>query len=843
MPVIHNTSTFHPDITLLEAANKELKENIKLLNAKKESLKLAQEVGHFGSWEVDLITHKSIWSEQSYKIYKLDPGTTSPTLGTFTSRVLEEDRGKLADTMEKGMLDGQIHSITLRAKREDDVIITVLIHGKYIFNDAGQPVKLVGTTLDITELVALKQENEELASILEDSSNEIYIIDVQTFQYLYVNKEALRKLGYSRDEMYRMTIFDINKSLCKSHTKKIEEQLLKYGSTFNRTVHTKIDGSTYPVQSYIQHRYYQGIEVGIIFDIDISELIHAEEKQRQQAQILEQIQDSVISTDLDGIITHWNNGAQTIHGYSADEMIGQHVHVLYPENEHQKVQWIQQQALLHGVYQDQITKITKNGDLIYTNITASVLKNDAGDVIGITRYSQDITQKKEIEDQLKIQTKLLNFQAYHDALTKLPNRALFDDRLQQSITHAHRHNEKFALLFIDLDNFKQINDTLGHHYGDEVLKIIAERLSTCLLEEDTLSRVGGDEFTLLRQNLETSESASKIAENIIQILKPKIVLDGHALHITASIGISLYPKDSILKNDLLKYADTAMYKAKDEGRNNYQFYSSEMTRLAFEKAVMESALHRAIDENQFVVYYQPQIDLRDNSIVGLEALVRWNHPDMGLILPDKFISLAEESSFIQELDNYVMSQAMTDIQQLYTMGLNPGILSLNLSIKQLMNPHFLQTLTDTISRTQFNVQWLEFEITESQMMLDPMRSIEILQTISDMGIRIAIDDFGTGYSSLAYLKKLPVNKLKIDQSFIQDLPDDEEDSAITKAVIALAKSLKLSLIAEGVEKHEQIEYLMKHECYLIQGYYYSKALSKADITIYIQNNVIMPLDS
>jgi diguanylate cyclase (GGDEF)-like protein/PAS domain S-box-containing protein len=841
MPIL-NSSDLHPNITLLEAVNKELENEIKLLNAKKESLKLAQEVGHFGSWEIDLTTHKSIWSEQSYRIYKLDPNTTSPTLETFTSRVVEEDREKLAQGMAS-LSDGKIKTLTLRVRREDGVIITILINAKYIFNDVGVPVKMTGTTLDITELSNLKQENEELVSIIEHSSNEIYIVDIETYQYLYANEQALNNLGYTRDEMYQMKLFDINKSLTLSHAKKLKTKLTEKGTLFNKSIHTKKNGETYPVQSYLQHRHYQGCEVGIVFSIDITERLKAEEKQRQQAQILEQIHDAVISTDLEGIITHWNHGAYTIHGYSADEIIGQHILTIYPQNEHQKMQWIQKQALRYGVHKDQITKLTKNGSLIHTNITASALKNDAGEVIGITRYSQDITHKKEMEDKLKSQTKLLNFQAYHDALTKLPNRALFDDRLQQSINHAHRHNERFALFFIDLDNFKQINDTLGHPYGDKILKIVAKRLSKCILNEDTLSRVGGDEFTLLRQNLETSESAAKVAEKIIQVLKQKIVLDGHTLHITASIGISLYPKDSILKNDLLKYADTAMYKAKDEGRDNYQFYSSEMTRLAFEKAVMESALHRAIDEKQFVVYYQPQIDLRDNSIVGVEALIRWNHPEMGLILPDKFISLAEESSFIQELDNYVMSQAMADIQELYAKGLNPGVLSLNLSIKQLMNDHFLQTLSDTISRTKFDVQWLEFEITESQMMLDPMKSIEILQTISEMGIKIAIDDFGTGYSSLAYLKKLPVNKLKIDQSFIQDLPEDEEDAAITKAVIALAKSLKLSLIAEGVEKHEQIEYLMKHECYLIQGYYYSKALSKTDITNYIQNNVIMPLDA
>ena len=827
----------YPTITLLESANKKLQENIDLLNAKKDSLKLAQEVGHFGSWEIDLETHKSIWSEQSYRIYKLDPKTTSPTLETFTSRVIEEDKAKLAHAMSK-LVDGKIQTLTLRVKRTDDVIITVLLNGKYIFNSVGKPIKLIGTTLDISEQVKLQQENEELASIIEHSNNEIYIVERHTYNYLYVNQKAVDTLGYSAEEMYSMNIFDINKSLSHEHAKKLDEILVRDGSLSNKTIHTRKDGTTYYVQSYLQKRTYQGKQVDIIFDIDISELIEAEEKQKQQAEILEQIQDSVISTDLNDIVTHWNHGASIIHGYTSEEMVGKSIHTLYPKSEEKKVHWIRQQALLHGSYQDQIYKITKNGDIIFTNVSASVLKNDSGKVIGITRYSQDITRKKEIEDQLKEQTKLLNFQAYHDTLTQLPNRALFDDRLQQSIASAHRHNETFALLFIDLDNFKQINDTLGHHYGDEVLKIVAQRLSSCIKEGDTLSRVGGDEFTMLIQNLNTSESASKIANRILHTLKPSMQIETHELHITASIGISLYPKDSILKNDLLKYADTAMYKAKDEGKNTHQFYSSEMTQLAFEKAVMESNLHRAIQENQFVVYYQPQIDIRDNSIVGLEALIRWKHPEMGLVLPNKFIPLAEESNFIQSLDIFVMQQAMKDIQKWYALGLKPGYLSL---IKQLMNPNFLDILQQSIEETQFKLEHLEFEITESQMMLDPMKSIEVLQKLSDMGISIAIDDFGTGYSSLAYLKRLPVNKLKIDQSFIQDLPENEEDVAITQAVIALAKSLNLTIIAEGVEKHEQIDYLMKQECCLIQGHYYSEAIDADSMQKYLENHKIQPL--
>jgi diguanylate cyclase (GGDEF)-like protein/PAS domain S-box-containing protein len=829
------------NITTLELAkeNRSLEKKTEIIQAKSESLRLAQAVGHMGSWEIDLITKEATWSEESYRIYKVDPATTKTTLDTFMTKVIEEDQPKVAQAMQ-ALQDGKIKSIEVKVRRMDDVIITVLLSGKMIFNEEGHAVKLIGTTLDISEQVKLRNKNKELADIIEDSFNEIYIVNVETYRYLYINQEALNKLGYTYDEMKKMTLSDINKDLSLKEIDLLKKKLIQNGSLINKTVHTKKDGSKYPVQSYVQYKKFNGQDVAVIFDVDITDLVTSELKQKRQAEILEQIHDSVISTDMNDIITHWNHGATIIHGYTKEEVIGKSINILYLPEDLKKLQWIRQQALVHDAYHDQVKKVTKSGDIIYTDIALSVLKDEMGNTIGITRYSQDVTQKKEIEDRLKEQTALLNFQAFHDKLTELPNRALFDDRLQQSITNADRHKEKFGLLFIDLDNFKQINDTLGHHYGDEVLKIIAQRLSACIREEDTLSRLGGDEFTILVQNLKTSESAAKIAQKIIDAMKPKLVIDDHELHISASIGISLYPKDSMIKHDLLKYADTAMYKAKEEGRNNYQFYSEDMTQLAFKKAAMEISLRKAIEEKQLIVYYQPQIDARDNSIIGLEALVRWQHPEMGLVMPDNFIALAEESGLIKELDNFVMYQAMRDVSQWYKEGLSPGVLSLNLSIKQLMSTDFMAVLKKTIRKTDFNIKWLELEITESQMMLDPMKSIEILQTLSRMGIEIAIDDFGTGYSSLAYLKRLPVNKLKIDQSFIHDLPHDDEDRAISKAVIALAQSLNLKIIAEGVENSEQVKYLLSNNCYYIQGHYYSKAITKKEMTEYLKNNKIIP---
>jgi len=823
------------NITTMEASKgmQELDQKTAIIEAQKEALNRIQEVGHFGSWEVDTKTNKAIWSKQSYRIYKLDPKTTEPTLDTFLNMVIEEDKEIVYEGL-RTLHNGKVKTITLRVKRADGEIITLLINAKMIFEN-GEPSKIIGTTLDITEQVRLKQQNRELADMIDRSSTEILIVELKTYRILYANYAALEKLGYTQEELYALTILDINKGISLEDFRGFKKRVQQIGSVFNRTAYTKKDGTKYPVQAYAEYGKYHNKQVAIIFNIDITHLLEVEKKQMEQAKILEKIHDAVISTNLHGKIIHWNHGAMEMLGYTSHEMLGKSIDILYTTEELKKAHWIKKQTLLLGSFQDQVQNITKFGKLIYTDISASLLKDDNYKIIGITYYAQDITQKKEIEKRLMEQTERLNFQAHHDPLTRLPNRTLFSDRLHQSIAYAHRHHEKFALFFIDLDNFKQINDTLGHHFGDEILKIVAQRLFECIREGDTLARLGGDEFTIIAQDLNSPESAAKIAQKIIDAVKDKIIIDDHTLHVTVSIGISLYPKDSTHENNLLKYADSAMYQAKGRGRNNYQFYSAEMTDLALEKAAMELELRKALEEDQLHVYYQPQIDARDESIIGVEALVRWKHPTKGMIMPTLFIALAEETGLIKEVDNYVMRQAMLDMAAWYSMGLNPGKLSLNLSLNQLMKRDFFLLLEAALEETNFNVEWLGFEITENQMMRNPNKSIEKLKRLNAMGIEISIDDFGTGYSSLAYLKRLPVNKLKIDKSFIYDLPDDEEDRAITGAVIALAKSLKLEIIAEGVEHASQIEYLLSEGCHIIQGFHYSEAIPKDKIVSFFNH--------
>ena len=484
-------------------------------------------------------------------------------------------------------------------------------------------------------------------------------------------------------------------------------------------------------------------------------------------------------------------------------------------------------AIERGVYQFEWLFLRGENKTFTAEITLTPIYLNDREVIYV--ILRDISENKRVEQELIKQKDILHYQAHHDALTGLPNRILFSDRLEHGIALANHYRTKLALFFIDLDNFKQINDSLGHPIGDKVLIAVAERLKKTLHKEDTLARLGGDEFTVIVETIESLQKISLLAETIQHVLSRQLYVEGQSLYLSCSIGISFYPQDASTASDLLKYADAAMYKAKDEGRDTYRFYSSEMTTLAFERVVMESALREAIQNEAFVIFYQPQVNAESQKLIGMEALIRWEHPEKGVILPERFIALAEETGMIVEIDRWVMRTAMTQVRQWYEEGFDVGILALNLSMRQLMDDTFIAMITECIAEVGFDPAWLELEITESQMMKKPDEAIVKLNKIKSMGIHIAIDDFGTGYSSLSYLKRLPVEKLKIDQSFIHDIPYDKENVAIVNATIALAKSLGLDLIAEGVECEEQKAFLVKEGCVNIQGYYYGKPMVAEEI--------------
>lgn len=415
--------------------------------------------------------------------------------------------------------------------------------------------------------------------------------------------------------------------------------------------------------------------------------------------------------------------------------------------------------------------------------------------------------------------------AYHDSLTGLPNRMLFMDRIDQAISRAKREQEKFALLFIDIDHFKVINDSMGHAAGDQLLNVMSQRLCEMLRKSDTVARLGGDEFTVIIEGLEDAEHVVNITKNILSSLDMPVDINGKEVHVGGSIGIAVYPQDGESFGVLLKHADTAMYKAKEQGRNTFQFYASEMSHKAMQRLELENQLRTGIKEKEFVVYYQPKVHLLSNKCTGVEALVRWNHPERGFIPPCDFIPLAEEVGLITQLDEWVMKTACVQFQQWKAAGLPLENLSVNVSARHFKEGGLTNYCQSLLDETKITAESLEIELTESALVDNYDSAKKVLNEIHQMGIRIALDDFGTGYASMAYLKEFPFDTVKIDRSFVKDLPDDYEDAAITKAMIQLSQALNLSTVAEGIEKDVQKIYLQDQECDYGQGYLWSKPVS------------------
>jgi len=441
-------------------------------------------------------------------------------------------------------------------------------------------------------------------------------------------------------------------------------------------------------------------------------------------------------------------------------------------------------------------------------------------------YLENEIDKKTTK--IEQQQDILYYQANHDSLTNLPNRTLFMTELKKNIQQAKNNQTNLALFFIDLDQFKQINDSLGHDVGDKVLQIAAKRLKSKIRSNDLLARLGGDEFVAII-NFKDIKYISHIASNILKITKEPIHIDEHTLYISSSIGISIYPKDATNEKDLLKFADTAMYKAKDEGRNNYQFYDTQMTQKAYEKIIIKSELKNAISNNEFIIYLQPQIDISTNTLLGMEALSRWKHSKKGLLTPNQYINLAISTGVIVDIDRMMIDKSMEIFANWYRNNKNPGKLSLNITVSNIIQDDFIDYIKKCMDKYSFKPTWLILEITENEVMQKYHVVADKLQKLNNLGISIAIDDFGIGYSSLSYLKQLPIKKLKIDRSFVFHIPDQTDDTSIVKAIIALANNLELEIMAEGVETEKQKQFLEKNGCTNIQGFYYDKPMSPKNI--------------
>ena len=458
--------------------------------------------------------------------------------------------------------------------------------------------------------------------------------------------------------------------------------------------------------------------------------------------------------------------------------------------------------------------------LVKGHIDRSTLERSIRYAIERNRLLEQLEESKRLERHL----------AYHDALTILPNRHLLHDRLQQALAQSKRSGKLAALLFLDLDGFKRINDTLGHGIGDLLLKSVAKRLKTTVRQVDTVARLGGDEFTIVLLEINHAQDAKDVAQKILKVISQPYKIEEHELFVTASVGISIYPDDGSDIESLIRKADIAMYRAKGQGKNNYQVYNLSMDAKFFERLTLENSLRKAVENEELVAYYQPQVDLRTGEITGVEALVRWQHQKFGLVPPDKFIPLAEETGVILEIDEWMMKTACRQIKNWEREGIANIRVAVNLSTRQFRQKNLTEKVAQILNDSAVQPENLCLEITENEVMHNIETTVEILQALKKMGVLLSLDDFGTGYSSLSYLKRFPIDILKIDRTFVNGIPSDRDDTAISTAIVVLAHSMELKVIAEGVEKSEQIAFLQSLQCDEIQGFYFSRPLNAETVT-------------
>jgi len=549
------------------------------------------------------------------------------------------------------------------------------------------------------------------------------------------------------------------------------------------------------------------------------------------ANAIENAAEGVIVCDSEGRLVSANKAFCRITGHVTEEILGRRLEELSPpEQGTPGYAEVFELVRAQGHWKGELWSRKKNGDRYVESRSISAVRDEGGAAVNYIILCSDVTKQKEDETRLQ-------FLAHHDPLTGLPNRTQFQQRCEEALMRAARRNTKVAVLFVDLDHFKTVNDSLGHGHGDELLRNVATRLQECTRKTDTVARLGGDEFTILLGEVADSGDIAFIAKKIADRLSTSFAIAGHEVYVSASVGISCYPEDGQSAATLIKNADAAMYAAKEQGRNNYQFFSAEMNTQALEALMMASSLRLAIERDELLLEYQPRLDLATGRVTGAEALVRWNHPALGRIMPSQFIGLAEKTGLIDPIGEWVLRRACTQMVEWRRAGVGLPRVAVNISARQFRHPDFTERIAAILQETGMDASTLEVEVTESMVMHDPQRTTVILERLKERDVVVAIDDFGTGYSSLSYLKRFPIDYIKIDQSFVRGIPNDAEDVGIVRAIIALARTLDVELIAEGIDTREQLTFLEAEGCNEGQGYLISTSLPAERLAAFVQNTM------
>jgi diguanylate cyclase (GGDEF)-like protein/PAS domain S-box-containing protein len=740
--------------------------------------------------------------------------------------IAEESRAELITQMQR--IDNTDHRrYQLLARRKDGSTFPILLNNTTHRNEKGEVVGSFGFITDLTPVFeaqrAIAESERDLRGILDDLQDTYYRTDSKGI-VTRASRSVRQLLGYEVEEFVGRRLAD---SYCSPQDR--DEFLARM---------TANGGHIVGGESRLRHK--DGHEVWVLttahFILDASGAVigvegttrdntrqrHAEEELRLAAKVFESSGEAIMITDAAGLIISVNQAFSIVTGYSSAEVTGRNASLLASgRHSREFFSGMWRSVFETGYWSGEIWNKRRNGEIFPEWLSLSSVRDSQGQVTHLVGIFSDISERKAAEARIA-------YLAHHDPLTGLPNRLLLKDRMEQAIVHCERSGNKVALLFVDLDRFKAVNDSFGHPVGDALLRDAAQRLLACVRDSDTISRHGGDEFLVVLTDLQNSEVPAQIAGKIMAALGQPFHIDTHEAAISASVGIAVYPEDGAGFGELLKKADTAMYHAKEAGRNAFRFYTGRMNADAQERLDLHSRLRRALERNEFVLHYQPLFDLRSGRIVGGEALVRWQSPEQGLVAPGLFIPAAEHSGLIVPLGEWVLNEACAELAHWHAQGCSQLSMAVNISAIQFRRGDVEDTVRRALEASGAPASSLELELTESILIDGAEQVLATIRRLQALGVRLAIDDFGTGYSSLAYLKRFAVDKLKIDQSFVRDIVTDQDDAAIVRAVIQMARSLNLHVLAEGVETEAVADELRTMNCDLVQGYHFGRPMPAAD---------------
>jgi diguanylate cyclase (GGDEF)-like protein/PAS domain S-box-containing protein len=723
-----------------------------------------------------------------------------------------------------------------------------------------QVTRIIGVAKDITEQIEASEslrDSEQRYRMLAESISDVIFSTDSKLSLNYVSPSVQAVLGYNADWIFQngwqstianpqqltgvYTLMDrVSKALDKPEQlaelrSQVQTQLFLFDSL-------RADGRKIPIELRLVLVWDDSGEFEGVLGVgrDISQQRRAEKDLRMAATVFEHSTSAILITDPAGYIVQANEAFSRVSGYAVSQVLDQLPNMLTVDEEQDAhLRYVLKQLHQHSTWEGEVWLKRRNGEHYPAWVGITAVLDDEGDLASYVCFFSDISERKASEQRI-------HRLAYYDALTHLPNRTLFQDRLHTALQSAERQKTWVVLMFLDLDRFKPINDSLGHAAGDRMLKEMATRLLGCVADDDTVARMGGDEFTLLLQPRSSREMALNraiaVAEQILASLVRPFVLEGREFFVTASIGIALSPQDGNELSQLMKNADTAMYHAKERGKNNFQFYQADMNASALERLELESDLRHALEQNEFVLYYQPQFSGDGKRLTGAEALLRWRHPRRGLVPPGDFIPVLEELGLVVDVGDWVISEACRQLKTWHQAKVRVPKVSVNISARQFSDGQLGTRIANILRSTGLPPACLELELTESILMREVSEAMQILAGLKNLGLSIAVDDFGTGYSSLNYLKQFPIDVLKIDRTFVDGLPSGEQDAQIARAIIAMAHSLNLSVIAEGVETHEQLDFLREHGCDEVQGYLFGRPMPANRFEAQFSNEALFVLD-